>query len=74
VASAVTPRQEPAKPQGLVLALQAVTEQDGVPVALINDRLMRVGDAFEGVKVLSITAGAVEVQIEVTGERRTLTF
>lgn len=74
VAVAETPLPEPVRPQGLVLALQAVTEQEGIPVALINDRLMRVGDSFDGVKVLSITAGAVEVQIEATGERRTLTF
>ncbi len=69
-----TARPEAAKPQDLTLTLQAVTEQDGVPVALINDRLMRVGDAFEGVKVLSIAAGAVEVEIEATGERRVLSF
>lgn len=73
-ATVETPKPASAGPHGPVLTLQAVTEQDGVPVALINDRLMRVGDAFEGVKVLSIGAGAVEVEIEATGERRTLTF
>ena len=72
--AAATAKPEAAKPQDLTLTLQAVTEQDGVPVALINDRLMRVGDAFEGVKVLSIAAGAVEVEIEATGERRVLSF
>lgn len=72
--TAATARPEAAKPQDLTLTLQAVTEQDGVPVALINDRLMRVGDAFEGVKILSIAAGAVEVEIEATGERRVLSF
>ncbi len=72
--AAATARPEAAKPQDLTLTLQAVTEQDGVRVALINDRLMRVGDAFEGVKILSIAAGAVEVEIEATGERRVLSF
>lgn len=69
-----TPRSEAPQPNGPTLTLQAITEQDGVPVALINDRLMRVGEAFEGVKVLGITAGEVEVQVEATGERRVLKF
>lgn len=56
------------------LVLQAVTEQDGTPVALINDRLLREGDAFDGVKVLRIAPGEVEVEIEATGERRVLRF
>lgn len=66
-----TPQPTPAARD---LTLQAVTEQNGVPVALINDRLMRVGDAFEGVKVIRIDPGEVEVEVEATGQRRVLTF
>lgn len=68
------PTATPPPPGGQHLTLQAVTEQDGIPVALINDRLLREGDAFDGVKVLRIAPGEVEVEIEATGERRMLRF
>jgi hypothetical protein len=41
-------------------------------VALINDRLLFEGDSFDGVKVLRI--GQAEVEVEVRGKRRVLTF
>ncbi len=69
--TAATPTPAPPKAE---LTLQAVTEQNGIPVALINDRLLREGDAFDGVKVLRIAPGEVEVEIEATGERRVLRF
>jgi hypothetical protein len=54
------------------LRLQAIAERDGHPVALINDRLVREGDSFDGVTVLRI--GVAEVEIEVRGQRRVLRF
>ena len=54
------------------LRLNAISRRDGRPVALINDRLVFEGDAFEGVKVLRI--GEAEVEVEVRGERRVLRF
>jgi hypothetical protein len=54
--------------------LQAVTEQDGQPVALISDRLLHVGEGFDGMRVVRITPTEVEIEIEATRERRTLTF
>jgi hypothetical protein len=46
--------------------------QDGHPVAVLNDRIVREGDSFEGVRVLRI--GETEVEIEVKGERRVIRF
>lgn len=54
------------------LRLQAVSERDGRPIALINDRLLRVGDEIEGMKVLAIRAD--EVDLEIKGRRTTLRF
>jgi hypothetical protein len=63
----VTPAVEP-------FALQAVTEQDGEPVALINQRVLRVGEGFDGMRVLRITPTEVEIEIEASGRRQTLMF
>jgi hypothetical protein len=52
--------------------LQAISAQDGHPVAILNDRLVREGDSFDGVKVIRI--GADEVEIEVAGRRRVVKF
>jgi hypothetical protein len=52
--------------------LNAITVQDGHPVAVLNDRIVREGDSFEGVRVLRI--GETEVEIEVKGERRVIRF
>jgi hypothetical protein len=52
--------------------LNAITVQDGHPVAVLNDRIVREGDSFEGVRVLRI--GETEVEIEVRGERRVIRF
>ena len=54
------------------LRLTAISERDGRPVALINDRLVFEGDGFEGVKVLRIRA--TEVEVEVRGVKRVLRF
>jgi hypothetical protein len=54
------------------LRLSAISQRDGRPVALINDRLVFEGDSVDGVKILRI--GAAEVEIEVRGEKRVLRF
>jgi hypothetical protein len=54
------------------LRLTAISQRDGRPVALINDRLVFEGDSFDGVRVLRI--GDVEVEVEVRGVRRVLRF
>ena len=65
--------EEPAptpRPDGL--RLTAISQRDGRPVALINDRLVFEGDSFDGVRVIRI--GESEVEVEVRGERRVLRF
>jgi hypothetical protein len=52
--------------------LTAISTRDGEPIALLNDRLVREGDRFGGVRIIRI--GATEVEIEVDGERRTIGF
>jgi hypothetical protein len=52
--------------------LQAISAQNGQPVAMLNDRLVREGDTFDNVKVVRI--GADEVEIEVAGHRRIVKF
>jgi hypothetical protein len=54
------------------LRLTAISQRDGRPMALINDRLVFEGDSFDGVRVLRI--GDVEVEVEVRGVRRVLRF
>jgi hypothetical protein len=61
----------PAAPPG-ELRLNAISQRDGRPVALINDRLVFEGDSFDGVRVIRI--GEAEVEVEVEGERRVLRF
>jgi hypothetical protein len=83
--TAVTPR-EPAAPAGATeraaaatspapeqgLRLQAVSERDGQPIAIVNDHLVRVGDEVDGMRVLAIRA--TEVDVEIKGRRMTLKF
>lgn len=57
---------------GEALQLQAISEQDGQPVAMLSGRLVREGDSFEGVRIVRI--GPAEVEIEVQGRRRVLRF
>jgi hypothetical protein len=52
--------------------LQAISAQNGQPVAMLNDRLVREGDTFDDVRVVRI--GADEVEIEVAGRRRIVKF
>ncbi len=54
------------------LRLTAISQRDGRPVALINDRLVFEGDGCDGVKVLRI--GDAEVEVEVRGVKKVLRF
>ena len=65
-AHAATPSPAPA------LVLQAITVQDGHPVALINDRVLREGDEIDGVRIRRI--GETEVEIERDGQHEVLRF
>ena len=69
---APAPRIKDPKPAPGVYQLQAISAQEGQPVAILNDRLVREGDSFDGVRVVRI--GADEVEIEVAGRRRVLKF
>ena len=59
-----------AAPAGLLL--QAISERDGKPIAVLNSRVVHEGDHFDGVTVVRI--GADEVEIEEQGHRRVLRF
>lgn len=67
--------QAPTTPSPAVahdLRLSAISQRDGKPVALINDRLVFEGDSFDGVRVIRI--GDAEVEVEVKGQRQVLRF
>jgi hypothetical protein len=78
-ASAAKPAPEPAQPAAVPSRpesdeprLTAISQRDGKPVALINDRLLFEGDSVDGIRVIRI--GEAEVEIEVKGQRRILRF
>ncbi len=71
-ASEAAPAEGPAAATSGDLRLNAISQRDGRPVALINDRLLFEGDSFDGVRVLRI--GEAEVELEVKGQRRVLRF
>jgi hypothetical protein len=64
--AAAPPRAAPA------FALEAVADQDGHPVAIVNGQLVRVGDLVDGARVLRIDPE--EVELEKDGRRLVLTF
>jgi hypothetical protein len=64
VAAAPTPDPGP--------RLQAISERDGQPIAIIDDHLVRVGDEVDGMRVLAIRGS--EVDVEIRGRRTTLRF
>jgi hypothetical protein len=69
VAAAAAAAAAPVEP---TFTLQAVTEQNGQPVAIVNGQLVRVGDTVEGAQVLRIDAQAVE--LEKGGRRIVVSF
>jgi hypothetical protein len=52
--------------------LTAISERDGKPVAVINDRMVFEGDSFEDITVLRI--GDAEVELKVAGKSVTVPF
>jgi hypothetical protein len=52
--------------------LTAISSRDGHPIALLNDRLVREGDSFDGITIIQI--GETSVEIEVNGKRRHISF
>jgi hypothetical protein len=66
------PAAAPAPPTAHELRLSAISQRDGKPVALINDRLVFEGDSFDGVRVIRI--GDTEVEVELKGQRHVLRF
>lgn len=76
-APAATPRPPAAKPAAPVAAadeprLQAISERDGRPIALISDQIYFEGDRIGDIRVIRIGVG--EVEIELKKARRTLKF
>ncbi|MEO8500792.1 MAG: hypothetical protein ABI565_07740 [Vicinamibacteria bacterium] len=68
------PRPEP--PQGVfrsTLVLQAISERDSLPIAVISDQLVKEGDKVGAIRVLKIGADSVEVQLE-NGKKDTVRF
>jgi hypothetical protein len=64
--------REVAPPPPREFVLQAITQRDGRAIAMLNDRLVREGERFDGVLVVRI--GDSEVEIEVEGRRRIIGF
>jgi MSHA biogenesis protein MshK len=69
VAPAAASTAPPAEP---VLRLQAISARDGQPIAIVNGRLLRVGDEVDGARILAIRG--TEVDVDVHGRRTTLRF
>ena len=65
-----TPAASPVPPPAFVL--QAISERDGRPVAIVNDRLVREGDSIDGARIARIAKD--EVELEVAGRRVLLRF
>jgi hypothetical protein len=61
-----------ASPAPPALVLQAISQRDGKPIAIVNDHLVREGDEVDGIRVLAIRAD--EVDVEFQGRRTTLRF
>ena len=61
-------------PAAIALVLQAISQRDGQPVALISDRLLREGDTLDGARILHIGETEVELELEPDGRRLMLRF
>ncbi len=67
----VAPATPATRPRDTI-ELQAIAERDGSPIAIVNGRLVREGDVFDGIRIVRI--GTAEVEVEVQGRRRTIGF
>lgn len=70
--SVARPRASTTPPPARAIVLNAISAQDGVPIAVLNDRVVREGDTFDGIRVRRIRP--TEVEVEIDGARRTLRF
>jgi hypothetical protein len=68
--AAAVPAPPPAR--ATEFRLSAISERDGRPIAVVNDRVVGEGDTVEGARVVRIAP--TEVDVEVDGARRTLRF
>lgn len=68
-ASTSAPAPRPAQP---TFTLQAISEREGRPVAIVNDRLLREGDSIDGARIVRIAKD--EVELELAGRRVFLRF
>jgi hypothetical protein len=68
----VPPRAEATRESSPPYRLTAIAHRDGQPVAVLNDRLVREGDSFDGVTVVRI--GTSDIEIEVRGRRLVIEF
>ena len=55
------------------LVLQAISERDSQPIAIINDQLVKEGDKLGQVRVLRIGSDSVDVLLE-NGRNETVRF
>ena len=60
-------------PQKQSLILQAISERDSRPIAIINDQLVMEGDKIGPARVLRIGSESVEVALE-NGQHETVRF
>lgn len=60
------------RPSAPTFTLQAISEREGRPVAIVNDRLLREGDSIDGARIVRIAKD--EVELELAGRRVLLRF
>ena len=65
---------KPAAPAGPAprFRLSAISQRDGKPVAVLNDRLVFEGDSFDDVTIVRI--GDAEIELKVAGKSMTVPF
>lgn len=73
ITAEVRPGRAASKAANPPLVLQAISERDSRPIAVISEHLVREGDVLEGVRILSIGAESVDVLLE-NGRKDTLRF
>jgi hypothetical protein len=71
------PEREGSTDSGLApsvsLTLQAISERDSAPIAIINDQLVKEGDLIGRTRILRIGSDSVDVLLE-SGKRETVRF
>ena len=72
ITAAAATKSEAAAPGGARFRLTAISEREGKPVAMLNDRLVQEGDSFDDVTVVRIGEG--EVELKVAGKQTMVRF